>query len=270
MSLILEVKIIKQSEIAPGYFCLALDAPEVAEAAVPGQFLHVRCSNTLDPFLRRPLSIHAVDRGKGEVALLYRAAGRGTVLLSKKREGDSISILGPLGSGFSLPGSNERVFVVAGGIGVAPLYFLLQEMGRLNHQAAVFLGATTSKQLLCVREMKEMGHDVFSATVDGSEGFHGTVVELFETFLLKYFKSGPLYLPGRVYGCGPRGMLKKLCEILQQKGIPGEVSVEERMGCGVGACLSCACKIRDKKNGFRYRRTCVEGPVFPAGEVVWE
>lgn len=289
MSLVTEAKVVNQKKIAPGYCRLSLAAPEVAGAAKPGQFLHVRCGNTLDPLLRRPISIHAVDREKGEVTLLYRVAGRGTALLSEKKKGDAVSLLGPLGTGFTIPENYERVSVVAGGIGIAPLYFLLQELSRGNLCANVFLGATTRKQLFALREIRDLGHKLILATDDGTVGFHGTVTDLFECCTqncsdrkallycdgdmgeaLEKVKLEYVFLTERVYGCGPSGMLKGLCEILKRQHIPGEVSLEERMGCGVGACLSCACKTRDGEEGFRYRRACVEGPVFPAGEVVWE
>ncbi len=269
MSQILEVKVLKQNAIVPGCYRLDLAAPAIAGTAAPGQFLHVRCGDTLDPLLRRPFSIHAVDRERGTVALLYRVVGRGTALLAQKQKDDPVSLLGPLGSGFTMPGSGEKILVLAGGIGVAPLYFLLQELSRLNHRAAVFLGAPTGKQLLCARAIKALGHGVVTATDDGSEGFAGTVTALWEHLLHSRGDAERATIPDRVYGCGPRGMLKNLCALLKERGIPGEVSLEERMGCGVGACLSCACRTLDGEGGIRYRRACVEGPVFPAGEVVW-
>ncbi len=286
MSFISNAEVINQKEITAGYYRLSLVAPGVAGAARPGQFLHVRCSNTTDPLLRRPISIHAVEREKGEVLLLYRVVGKGTALLSEKKKGDTLSLLGPLGRGFSMPASeaHDGVFVVAGGIGVAPLYFLLQELGEHNLCATVFLGATKKEQLLLVSEIKSMGHKVFVATDDGSAGFCGTVTDLMKRCMQGDFNrplvthgGAEVLAPGSgtecsrwVYGCGPQGMLKRLCEIIKKEGISGEVSVEERMGCGVGACLSCACKTREGENSFRYRRACVEGPVFPAGEVVWD
>ena len=305
MSSVTDASVIRQKQIAPGYYRLSLAAPEVAGAARPGQFLHVRCGNTLDPLLRRPISIHAVDREKGEVTLLYRVAGRGTALLSETKRGGVISLLGPLGTGFTLPENHERVSIVAGGIGIAPLYFLLQELSVRDFCATVFLGAVTRKQFVAIRkikkhankatklsivdEIKEMGHKVVLATDDGTVGFRATITDLFDCCTqnrssekallycdgdlgeaLEKVKLECVFLTDRVYGCGPSGMLKGLCEILKRQHIPGEVSLEERMGCGVGACLSCACKTRDGEDGFRYRRACVEGPVFPVGEVVWE
>ncbi|BAF59988.1 2-polyprenylphenol hydroxylase and related flavodoxin oxidoreductases [Pelotomaculum thermopropionicum SI] len=262
----------------PGCRRLTLAAPGVAAAARPGQFLHVRCGNTLDPLLRRPISINAVDREKGEVAVMYRVAGRGTALLAGRREGEAVSLLGPLGNGFSMPRNGERVSAVAGGIGIAPLFFLLQELKETGIHAAVFLGAATKGSLLLVREISDLGHAVLLSTDDGSEGFHGAVTDLFYAAGSCPGRGGAagaclpegFFPPGRVYGCGPRGMLARLCEIIEKWGIPGEVSLEERMGCGVGACLSCACKTRHGEGGYRYRRVCAEGPVFPAGEVVWQ
>jgi dihydroorotate dehydrogenase electron transfer subunit len=300
-----DVMVLKQIRLAPLHYRLTLAAPEAAREARPGQFLHVRCGETLDPLLRRPISIHAVDREKGELSLLYRVAGRGTALLSEKKKGDTISLLGPLGRGFTMPSVSEKVSVVAGGIGIAPLYFLLQEIGARGQAATVFWGAATREQFFspaapgqnndgaagrCFSVMQgicEQGHKIFQASDDGSVGFHGTITDLFEQYLNSH-RSGEAVLSrygnivtdheqfkldqvvSRVYGCGPRGMLKGLCGVIRQEEIPGEVSLEERMGCGVGACLSCACKTRDEKDGFQYRRVCVEGPVFSAREVVWD
>jgi len=273
LSLLVEAIVTKQEQIAPGHYRLYLFTPEIAEAAGPGQFLHVRCGNTLDPLLRRPISIHDVDRAKNEVILFYRVAGRGTALLSKSKTGDTLSLVGPLGHGFSTPGTRTRVAVVSGGIGIAPLYFLLQEMAGSGTSADVFLGAATARQLFFSREIMNFGHRVVLSTDDGSAGYHGTVTALFEEYIRK--DSNKSSMPGHsdgnmVYGCGPYGMLKRLAEIINKFGIPGEVSLEERMGCGVGACLSCACKTRGKESEVQYRRVCVEGPVFPAGEVIWE
>jgi len=271
--LLVEAIVSKQEQIVPGHYRLYLFAPKIAEAAKPGQFLHIRCSNALDPLLRRPISIHAVDRAKSEVILFYRVAGRGTALLSKNKAGDRLSILGPLGQGFSIPGARTKVAVVSGGIGIAPLYFLLQEMAGSGICADVFLGAVTAKQLFFSEEIMNFGHRVIPSTDDGSAGYHGTVTALFEEHIQKDNEQSNLPMYNKdslIYGCGPHGMLKRLTEIINKSGISGEISLEERMGCGVGACLSCVCKIRDKEGGVQYRRACVEGPVFAAGEVIWD
>lgn len=257
--LITDALIIKQEEIIPGFHRITLSAGEAAKNARPGQFLHVRCADTLDPLLRRPISIHAVDREKGEVSLFYRVIGRGTALLADREKGDRVNVLGPLGKGFTMPEGNGGVAVVAGGIGIAPLYFFLQELSVIKICANVFLGAATKKQLFFSGGIAALGHNVFPATDDGTAGYCGNVVELFAQ-----------NLSDSVYGCGPAGMLRSLCQTIKKYNIRGEVSLEERMGCGVGACLSCACKTVDEEGNYRYSRVCAEGPVFPAGEVVWE
>ncbi len=329
MSVLTDAKVVKQIKLAPHHYRLILSAPATARAAGPGQFLHVRCGETLEPLLRRPLSIHAVNRERGELALLCRVAGRGTALLAKKKRGDTINILGPLGRGYTMPSAAERFAVVAGGIGIAPLYFLLQETGARGQSALVFWGASTKEQFFCpagpardlngtggmypsiVHEICAQGHQIILATDDGSAGFHGTVTDLFERYLnnssgreeilslygeasttggliktdreaggacscspgamFNFNKNPESETFARVYGCGPGVMLKELCRIIGTHKIPGEISLEERMGCGVGACLACACKTREgDQGGFRYSRVCVEGPVFPAGEVIWD
>lgn len=297
MSGLVNARVLKNTKVAPDHYRLTLAAPEAARAARPGQFLHVRCGNTYDPILRRPISIHAVDQEKGEVTLLYRLAGRGTAILSEKRTGEQVSLLGPLGSGFSLPREGEKVSLVAGGIGIAPLFFLLQELARQGNSAAVFWGAANRKHFLSaqsagkfslLREIRELGHRIILATDDGSVGYPGLVTELFEQCVQGDGNGGPRFFRNSdalealercklelafqtnfVYGCGPRAMLSRLCRIIENLKINGEISLEERMGCGVGACLSCACKIREGGEDFYYRRACLEGPVFPAGEVVW-
>jgi dihydroorotate dehydrogenase electron transfer subunit len=287
---------------------MEIRAGAVAEAARPGQFVHVRCLESLEPLLRRPISICSVDRQEEKVTLLYRVVGRGTGLLAVKRPGEAVSLLGPLGRGFTLPGEEPQravpcpspvispraqvpVAAVGGGIGVAPLFFLLEELARRDCHGIVYIGAASAGQLLLVNEIKALGHDVQTATDDGSDGFRGFITDLFEENLkqrpegqrsivgksdtnqIEKFNMKPepdgRSLPGFVYACGPAPMMRRVSGLASACGIPCEVSLEERMGCGVGACLSCACKIQDREGAVRYRRVCIDGPVFPAEEVVW-
>ncbi len=260
MSVLAEARILKQEEVAPGCHRMLLQAPEAAGRAAPGQFMHVRCGSSADPLLRRPLSVHDVDRGKGTLTLLYRAAGRGTALLAGLGPGAGISLMGPLGRGFSLPaGAGLRVALAAGGIGVAPLYFLLKELVSRDFFVYVLVGAQTAEDLLCGDDFKLLGSRTSFATDDGSCGHKGPVTDLLESLLA----SGGVDL---VYACGPPPMLKRVAGLLTGTGVPGEISLERHMGCGVGACLSCVCKVRSGA----YRRVCADGPVFPVEEVVWE
>lgn len=253
-------RIIKHEEVAPGYRLMCLEAPEIASRAAPGQFLHVRCSGGIDPILRRPLSIHFADPERGRVYVLYRVSGKGTALLAGKRPGEEVDVMGPLGRGYTIPAPGESAAVIAGGIGVAPLFFLLGEIKRVCCRdivkVPVFLGAATSVVLPAAVRIRDMGFPLYIATDDGSSGYKGTVLDLF-----KSEAGGRVFL--RVYACGPAPMLKSLAEAVG----PGpeiEVSVEERMGCGVGACLSCACRVRSGG----YAHVCKDGPVFNLRELI--
>ncbi|MBO8136560.1 MAG: dihydroorotate dehydrogenase electron transfer subunit [Desulfotomaculum sp.] len=258
--MLLNGKLITHKNIAGDYYLMEFKSHELAEAAGPGQFVHVKCGSTNDPLLRRPISIHKADKDKGIIALLYRVAGKGTRLLSLMEPGDLLDVMGPLGNGFQLPKPSEKVAVVAGGIGVAPLFFLVQLLVNAGNDVQMYIGARTSQDLLAVKDIKKLGVDVKLATDDGSAGYHGLVTDLLPEKLQKV---------DRIYTCGPFPMMKSVAYLANKYNVPAQVSLEEKMGCGVGACLACSCKI--KINGESvYKRVCTEGPVFNAGEVDWE
>lgn len=257
--------VVRHEEVAAGHRLLCLEAPEIASLAVPGQFLHVRCSDGLDPILRRPLSIHYADRDRGRVCILYRVLGRGTSLLARRKPGEHVDLMGPLGRGYTLPAAGEKVAVIGGGVGAAPLFFLLGEIkkicGREAGGVTVFLGAPNKDLLPGAGQIREMGFPLEIATDDGSAGLKGTVVDLFVA------AAGDKGYD-RIYACGPLPMLRALAGVVGPKQ-EAEASVEEHMGCGVGACLSCACKVRaGGGGGFRYAHVCTEGPVFNLRELV--
>ncbi len=270
MSQLMQAEITDCRETAPGIWVTEFMAPSLAQGAVPGQFLHIRCGEGSDPLLRRPISIHSVDRQSGRVKIMFQAVGKGTAWLASRRYG-FIDIIGPLGRGFTmftgeqtgLDCYNPRLVVVGGGIGAAPLYFLLQELARMGcvQQVMVLLGARTANQLLILDAARVLGFNVRVATDDGTTGYRGPVTDLLAEELQRK--------PDFVFACGPSPMLKPLCDMLRDAGVPGEVSVEERMACGVGACLSCVCRVKDTGGIETYRHVCVDGPVFAAGEVVW-
>jgi len=258
-----KITVVRNEEVAPGCRLLCLEAPEIAAGAAPGQFMHLLCAGGQDPILRRPLSIHYADRESGQVYILYRVAGKGTALLARRGPGELLEVMGPLGRGYTLPAPGERVAVLGGGIGVAPLLFLIREIKRLYRGetggVSVFLGAPAGASLLGAGQVLELGLDLHLATDDGSVGFKGNVVDLFR------HSSGTF---DRVYACGPLPMLRALAGALSP-GSRAEVSVEERMGCGVGACLSCACKVRSGPGAeWRYAHVCTDGPVFDLRELV--
>jgi dihydroorotate dehydrogenase electron transfer subunit len=248
------------SRVAGNYYRIVLDAPAVAGSAAPGKFLMLRISGGSEPLLRRPLSIHAVNRASpGSVELLYEVVGRGTQILSQKTAGQQIDLIGPLGNGFSLSAGAGRahVILVAGGMGVAPLVFLAQRVKA--DKVTVFIGARSASHILCASDFRKLGCDVRIATDDGSTGFHGRVTGLLEKNLAGEELPDPV-----LYGCGPKPMLKALSGVCGQYGVAGQISLESHMACGIGACLGC---VVQTNAGFQ--RVCKEGPVFQAGDVVW-
>jgi len=243
---------------------LRLRAPAVADAARPGQFVHIRCAppGQWDPLLRRPLSLHRIDRRRGEIELLFRVVGRGTAFLAGLAAGEEVDLIGPLGRGFPTnlaPG--ETAVLVAGGIGVAPLVALAEELAEKRVPAVAVVGARTAAGLVAVDTLGKAASEVLTATDDGSAGHRGFVTEVLAGLLDRMPR--PV-----VYACGPEPMLRRVQAMLGDGGRPrrGYLSLETRMACGVGACLGCA--VRQAGPGTGYYHACHDGPVFAAGEVV--
>ncbi len=278
-----KAKIIHNKKLKGNYWHSVFDAPLIAKEAKPGQFLNIKLSDSLKPFLRRPFSIHNICGGKLEI--LYEVLGEGTKILSERKKGEYLDIIGPLGNGFdysrthALPAGrqelmNSRTILVAGGMGVAPLLFLSEEIKTKDKIALI--GARAKAQVLCEKEFKNSGCDVKIATDDGSSGFKGRVTQLLEQVLLKDLRACALPAPplagpagrqkltSRIYACGPKPMLKAVSNMARKYKIPAQVSMEEHMSCGIGACLGCVVKT---KKGLE--RVCKEGPVFEAQDIIW-
>jgi len=262
-----KAKLLYNRKISNQYARLAFFAPQIARQVQPGQFLQVKVAHGYAPLLRRPFSIHRVENSNIEI--LYEVVGRATELLWRKKRGEYLDIIGPLGNGFNysapvLSCSSASV-LVAGGMGVAPLVFLAKKLvttsprHHVTSRPLVLIGTKTKKQILCEKEFKELGYGVKIATDDGSRGFKGKVTEL-----LKKLLSTIDHRLSTIYACGPKPMLKEISRIAAQYHIPAQISLEAHLACGIGACLGCAVKT---KTG--YQRVCQEGPVFRAQEIVW-
>lgn len=256
--------------IGPEVYLLKVIAPSVTAEAVPGQFVHVRCSLGADPLLRRPFSLHRLERHTGSFSLLYEVRGKGTALLARKKEGESLDVMGPLGRGFTIRKQPGTVIAVGGGLGTAPLLALVEEYSlRKDFRCRVLLGASSERLILRRDVFTRTGADLQTATDDGSLGYRGPVTELLPAALEG---PGPFY----VYACGPQVMLRKVAEFCIKEGITGEVSLDHRMACGTGACMGCSCLVKGKgaqgkgDGNQTYARTCKEGPVFDVGEVLWD
>lgn len=252
MKTVEQALILEQKEIAPGIFDLTLSAPAVASAAAAGQFVEVHPDDGAH-LLPRPISICGYNKKAGTLRLVYQVVGEGTALFSKKKAGDTLRIMGPLGHGFT-PAGNKHI-LIGGGIGVPPLLQLAKE---LEGEKEVFLGFRSVPIL--TDEFTAAGAKVHIATDDGSVGYHGTAVAL----------AKMLGVTGStIYSCGPKPMLKAVADFSAESGIPAQVSMEERMACGFGVCVGCVVKIKDG-DGFVYKKACKDGPVFSAEEVYWE
>lgn len=257
--------VVSHTDIGAGYRFLVLKAPELAEALVPGQFVHVRVPGLEPSALRRPFSVFDADNG--EVTILYKQVGRGTFELAKVREGDEVSVLGPLGHGFPLDGDGTPL-LVGGGYGVAPLHFLAKRLLKRGDGRVpiLFVGGRTSKDLLAIDRFEELGVDVRIATNDGSAGSQGFVTGPLDEILGAYRMYGTQF---ELFTCGPDGLLKAVADRALEYNMPGWISMDRHMVCGVGACFACIQKV--KYDGKVYNaRCCVNGPVFDAKDLVWE
>ena len=249
------LNIIHNKLIADNIYELLLESTENLNNAKPGQFLHICCSDGIDPLLRRPLSI--CDINENQITIIYRSQGKGTSWLAKQVPGKKIDVLGPLGNGFPIE-QHETALLVGGGVGVPPLYFLGKELKKLNINVITLLGFQNKKDVFYEEKFSELGK-TFVSTVDGSYGHHGYVTNLMTDQKIGDWNS--------LFSCGPTPMLKALQGLLDSSHRPAFLSLEERMGCGLGACLACVCKPKDLSKN-KYLKVCSDGPVFKMSEVL--
>lgn len=254
-------KILGNDELASGYFILKVESSELASLARPGQFAHIKCGDEKGIILRRPFSFYKIE---GEnVFFIYQVKGRGTGVLKRRLPGEDISILGPLGNGFQYENNGKKKIIVAGGMGIAPFPFMIKDIVSnvkiLPEDIVLIYGAERKGLLVRLDEFRKVGISLYSSTDNGEEGFRGTASELLSVLL----KKGELK-NGDYFTCGPEKMMRNVVEIVKKFGGRVQVSLEERMGCGLGACLSCVRKIKGE-----YLRVCKEGPVFWGDEVEW-
>ncbi|HEX3043801.1 MAG TPA: dihydroorotate dehydrogenase electron transfer subunit [Bacillota bacterium] len=245
--------------LAPEYYLLSLLAPELAAEAKPGQFiqLEVAAPETVDPILPRPISIYRIHVKEGILQLIFKAVGRGTRGLSERMTGEVLRIRGPFGNGFSIPHEVQTPAFIAGGIGMPPLFCLAEELKKRSgiQKIVLFYGGRTRRDLLELDTWTELGAQIYPATEDGSYGASGFITNVFTEAQTQVSFD-------YIIACGPSPMLQAVRKIAQTLQIPGQISMESYMACGVGACLGCVC---ETKSG--YKRVCVEGPVFDMNEV---
>ena len=238
------------------------ESPALAAEARPGRFVMVRTAGGADPLLRRPISLH--DAGDGWLEIFFRVAGRGTALLASKTEGQTLDVLGPLGGGFRLDGDwpGREAWLVGGGRGIAPLYFLGRLLRARGARVRVFYGGKTRAEIPIAEKFREAGFIVDCSTDDGSLGFRGFVTALLEMELAAAVPAG-------LFVCGPDPMMERAARLSQARALPAQISLEAIMGCGFGACWGCVKRIK-RADGGKWRKICEDGPVFTADEIVWD
>jgi dihydroorotate dehydrogenase electron transfer subunit len=258
-------------------FFLEFAVPELAKKCAPGEFVMIQVESGTDPFLRRAFSVFYTEPKKGKLTILGKSYGFGTTLLREKKTGDRLKMVGPLGNRFGRAKKRERTLLVAGGVGLAPLYFYQQDLSKnMRRDTPLFLGTRSKEEALALRKLMPSASNLQFATDDGSYGYRGRVTDLLEKWLEKNGNGSPV----RILSCGPDGMMAKTVEVAKKFGLPIEVSLETAMACGYGICIGCAVKsIPDEKvesefpktsDGFIYQRACIDGPVFDGHQLAWE
>jgi dihydroorotate dehydrogenase electron transfer subunit len=268
-----QVKILSNQRIAPECFRMVLAGDFEDFNPQPGQFVMLRIGDGFDPLLRRPFAAFKFKNQKGIfLEIFYKVVGHGTRIMSHLNPEHKLDLLGPLGNGFKIPDKIKAAFIVAGGMGIAPLRGLIYHLVESQiGEIYVFMGARSSPELLFQDTFREMKVSLQVSTEDGSAGHKGLVTEIFSQFLESYQleeKNDKI-----CFACGPLPMLEALACITSRYQFPCQVSLESRMACGIGACLGCVIKLRNQdhsgKDTERYGRVCLEGPVFDIQEIEW-
>lgn len=249
-------KLIKKKKLLDGLYKFSVEAKEIIDIAKPGNFIEIRINENLDPFLRRPISIYNLDKENGILEFIFQVKGKGTELLAKKEEGDLIDIIGPLGSGtFKFEGKKD-IAIIGGGIGIFPLYELAKQAKESGINIHTYIGFRNKELVTLEKEFEAVSTNLTIATDDGSYKEKGFAINfLAEDLEKENFDC--------IYSCGPLPMLRAVKKLAEEKGIPCQISLEERMGCGLGGCLGCAVKTAaSSKENPEYVHVCKAGPVF--------
>jgi len=238
----------------PGVYLIWLKSPQIASIAQAGQFAMVRCGEGAEHLLRRPLSIHRLDNNK--LAFLFTVVGKGTHWLAQCRAGNNIDLLGPLGNGYSIQPGSHNLLLLAGGIGIAPLCFLAEKALNQGCSVTLLLGASTATQLY-PRHLLPAQAELIITTEDGTTGREGMITDFLPDFV---------GWADQIFACGPTSMYHTIATQKQQfRGKPAQISLEVRMGCGLGVCYGCTVKT---KNGLK--QVCQDGPIFDLDDILWD
>ena len=254
-------KLIKKQEIIKDIYKFSVKAPEIVETAKPGNFIEIRVTEGIDPFLRRPISIYNLDKENGILEFIFQVKGKGTEILSKKEEGADVDIIGPLGHGTFKFEKYKNIAVIGGGIGIFPLYELSKEAKQNGVKVNCYLGFRNKDFVMLEKEFEEVTDNLTITTDDGTYKEKGFAID----YLIKDMESEKYEC---IYACGPLPMLKAIQKYANENNIDCQISLEEKMACGLGVCLGCAVKTaKSPKDAPEYWHVCKGGPVFQAKDV---
>ena len=257
----LQAKLVKKEQLKDDIFKFSVEAQEIVNIAKSGQFLEIRVTDQVEPFLRRTISIYNLDKENGILEFIFQVKGKGTKILAQKQEGELIDIIGPLGNGTFEYSKYQNLAIIGGGIGIFPLYELAKEAKLDGKNVNTYLGFRNKEFVTLEEEFKNVSTSLCLATDDGSYGKNGFAIN----FLKEDIEKEKI---DSIFACGPMPMLRAVKALAMEKNIPCQVSLEEKMGCGIGVCLGCAVKTAESSSdSSEYKHVCKAGPVFEAGEV---
>ena len=249
-------ELVKKEKLLDDLYKFSVEAQEIANLAKPGNFIEIRINENLDPFLRRPISIYNLDKENGILEFIFQVRGKGTELLSKKKEGDKIDIIGPLGNGTFKFEEYKNIAVIGGGIGIFPLYELSKQAKSAGKEVYTYLGFRNKDLVTLENEFDEVSTMLTITTDDGSYKNSGFAINYLENDLEKNNIDC-------IYACGPLPMLKAVKKLAEERKIPCQISLEEKMSCGMGVCLGCAVRTASSTDeNPQYLHVCKAGPVF--------
>ena len=257
----LQAKLVNIEQLKNDIFKFSVEAKEIVKISKPGQFIEIRVTDQVEPFLRRPISIYNMDKENGILEFKFQVKGKGTEILSKKQVGDLVDIIGPLGYGTFDYSKYQNLAIIGGGIGIFPLYELAKEAKNNNKNVNTYLGFRNKEFVVLEKEFNEVSDRLVLTTDDGSYAKQGFAIN----DLAEDIEMGKV---DAIYACGPLPMLKAVQKLAIEKDIPCQISLEEKMACGLGVCLGCAVKTaKSPAEAPEYWHVCKAGPVFNAKDV---
>lgn len=254
-------ELVKKEQLKDDVFHFSVKAPSIVENSKPGHFIEIKVSDGTEPFLRRPISIHNLNIEDGILEFIFQVKGKGTTILSKKEVGDKIDIVGPLGYGTFQYQDYQKLGIIGGGIGIFPLYELAKCAKKDGKEVNTYLGFRSKEFVLLENKFKDISNNLTLTTDDGSYSKKGFAID----YLKKDIEDGSI---DSIYACGPLPMLRAVKKLAEEKDIPCQISLEEKMACGLGVCLGCAVKTSSSTNDApQYMHVCKAGPVFNCRDV---